>query len=103
MIELAQLFQDMEAAVVTQEPVIENFEQKTEETVTNVHGGNQQLDSAVTKARSARRKKWILFWIVGESTYAASWNSLGAEWLILPSAHYRYHWSCCWGWCGSGG
>ena len=66
MIELAQLFQDMEAAVVTQEPAIENIEDKTENTVENLNQGNKHLDGAVVKARSARRKKWICFWIVGE-------------------------------------
>ena len=70
MIELAQLFQDMEAAVVTQEPAIENIEDKTENTVVNLNQGNKHLDGAVVKARSARRKKWICFWIGGESIYA---------------------------------
>ena len=70
MIELAQLFQDMEAAVVTQEPAIENIEDKTENTVVNLNQGNKHLDGAVVKARSARRKKWICFWIVGESIHA---------------------------------
>ena len=67
MIELAQLFQDMEAAVVQQEPAIENIDTKAEDTVANVHKGNEQLDSAVDKARAARRKKWICLGIVGMS------------------------------------
>ena len=41
MIELAQLFQDMEAAVVTQEPAIENIEDKTENTEVNLNQGNK--------------------------------------------------------------
>ncbi|CAF9931481.1 MAG: Plasma membrane t-SNARE, secretory vesicle fusion [Alectoria fallacina] len=64
MVELAQLFQDMEAAVATQEPAIENTEAKTENTVENLDQGNKHLGGAVVKARSARRKKWICFWIV---------------------------------------
>lgn len=63
MIELAQLFQDMEAAVATQEPAIMNTEEKTENTVVNLDQGNKHLVGAVDKARSARRKKWICFWI----------------------------------------
>ena len=78
MIELAQLFQDMEAAVVTQEPAIENIEGKTENTVENLNQGNKHLDGAVVKARSARRKKWILFWILGEFIYAVSPANLKA-------------------------
>ena len=67
MIELAQLFQDMEAAVVQQEPAIENIENKTDNTVENLGKGNVQLNQAVDKARSARKKKWICFGIVGTS------------------------------------
>ena len=78
MIELAQLFQDMEAAVVTQDPAIENIEGKTEETVDNLNQGNKHLGGAVVKARSARRKKWICFWIVGESCYAVPSIGLNA-------------------------
>ena len=70
MVELAQLFQDMEAAVATQEPAIENTEAKTENTVENLDQGNKHLGGAVVKARSARKKKWICFWIVGMSIYA---------------------------------
>ena len=65
MIELAQLFQDMEAAVIEQEPAVMDIEQKGEETAVNVTKGNEQLDDAVKKARSARRKKWICLGIVG--------------------------------------
>ena len=67
MVELAQLFQDMEAAVVEQEPAVANVEGKTEDTVVNLDQGNKHLDGAVVKARSARKKKWICFWIVGKS------------------------------------
>lgn len=66
MIELAQLFQDMEAAVVQQEPAVENIETKAEDTVTNLDQGNIQLDKAVDKARAARKKKWICLGIFGE-------------------------------------
>lgn len=75
MMELAQLFQDMEAAVVTQEDAITNTEAKTENTVDNLDQGNKHLGGAVVKARSARRKKWILFWIVGKSIFRHSSGS----------------------------
>ena len=67
MIELAQLFQDMEAAVIEQEPAVENIDTKAEDTVQNVGKGNEQLDQAVVKARSARKKKWICLGIVRKS------------------------------------
>ncbi len=69
MIELAQLFQDMEAAVVQQEAPIAHIDDKAEDTVTHVNKGNEQLVGAVDKARSARRKKWICLGIV--RTYLA--------------------------------
>lgn len=69
MVELGQLFQDLEATVVVQEEPIQGIENKTEETVVNLDQGNKHLDGAVVKARSARRKKWICFWIAGESIY----------------------------------
>jgi len=58
MLELAQLFQDLDAIVVQQEPMIANIEEKAEETHTNMVGANEHLGVATDKARSARRKKW---------------------------------------------
>jgi len=66
MIELAQLFQDMEAAVVQQEPAIQHIDDKAEDTVVHLNKGNEQLDQAVVKARSARRKKWICLGILSK-------------------------------------
>ena len=62
MITLAQLFQDLEAAVVQQEPAVMQIEQQGNEVNDNVKVANTQLDSAVKKARAARRKKW---WCAG--------------------------------------
>lgn len=75
MIELAQLFQDMEAAVVQQEPAIQNIDDKAEDTVVNINKGNEQLDQAVVKARSARKKKWICLGIVGKLSLASLCDS----------------------------
>ena len=65
MIELAQLFQDMEAAVVQQEPAVEIIDTKAEDTHMNISKGNEHLDQAVVKAAAARRKKWICLGICG--------------------------------------
>ena len=70
MIELAQLFQDMEAAVVQQEDPIRDIEIKGEDTVVNLNKGNENLDSAVVKARAARKKKWICLGIFSESLHS---------------------------------
>ncbi|KAL8813384.1 MAG: hypothetical protein Q9223_007049 [Gallowayella weberi] len=59
MIELAQLFQDVDAAIVEQEAPVQNIETGVEKTHENIQGGNKQLDGAIKKARAIRRKKWI--------------------------------------------
>ncbi|KAI4197767.1 MAG: hypothetical protein LQ346_002927 [Caloplaca aetnensis] len=59
MIELAQLFQDVDAAIVEQEAPVQQIEKQTEHTQENVAGGNKHLDGAIVKARSIRKKKWI--------------------------------------------
>jgi syntaxin 1B/2/3 len=58
-IELAQLFQDMDTLVIQQEVAITNIEQKAEETVEHFDKGNEQLVVAVDTARKTRRKKWM--------------------------------------------
>jgi syntaxin 1B/2/3 len=68
MMELAQLFQDLETLVVQQEPAVTQIEHKGEEVTENVGKGNTELDGAVKKAKAARRKKWICFGIVGMLT-----------------------------------
>ncbi|EHY52411.1 hypothetical protein HRR83_009254 [Exophiala dermatitidis] len=64
MIELAQLFQDLEALVVQQEPAVTQIEQRGEEVTEHVAKANTELEGAVVKARAARRKKWICLGIV---------------------------------------
>lgn len=65
MIELQQLFQDLDAIVVQQEPMVENIEQKAEETHTHMVAGNTEVGKAVKSARAARKKKWICLGICG--------------------------------------
>ena len=65
-IELSQLFQDLDAIVVQQESVVQEVESKAVETSDNVGKANEATAGAVTKARSARRKKWWCLLIVGK-------------------------------------
>lgn len=64
MIELAQLFQDMDTLIIQQEEAIANIEQKGEEIVENLDKGNQEVGTAINTARATRRKKWICLGIV---------------------------------------
>ncbi|TDZ13360.1 Protein transport protein SSO2 [Colletotrichum spinosum] len=62
MVELAQLFQDMDVLVVQQEAAVTQIEQKGEEVVENLDKGNQEINTAVDTARKTRKKKW---WCLG--------------------------------------
>ncbi|UNI23613.1 hypothetical protein JDV02_009422 [Purpureocillium takamizusanense] len=62
MVELAQLFQDMDTLVVQQEAAVMQIEQKGEEVVDNLDKGNQEIGTAVDTARKTRKKKW---WCLG--------------------------------------
>ncbi|KAK5127292.1 hypothetical protein LTR08_004455 [Meristemomyces frigidus] len=64
MLELQQLFQDLDEVVVMQEPLVQRIEQKAEETNTHLEAGNVHVEQAVGSARAARKKKWICLGIV---------------------------------------
>lgn len=65
MIELAQLFQDMDTLVMQQDVAVANIEQKGEEVVENLDKGNVEIGTAVNTARATRKKKWICLGICG--------------------------------------
>lgn len=66
LIELAQLFQDMEQLVVEQEPMVDQIDNRGQEIVENTSKANEELGGAVKSARSARRKKWWCLLIARE-------------------------------------
>lgn len=65
MIELAALFEDMEALVVQQEDNVTVIEQKGEQVQDNLDNGTQQIGVAIESARARNRKKWWCLLIVG--------------------------------------
>ncbi|OCL13681.1 t-SNARE [Glonium stellatum] len=64
MVELAQLFTDLDAIVVQQEPLVADIERKGEEVHENVVKANVEIGGAIEKARSRNRKKWWCLLIV---------------------------------------
>jgi syntaxin 1B/2/3 len=64
MIELAELFQDMEALVVQQEAAVTQIEGKGEEVVENMDKGTAEIGTAIVSARARNRKKWWCLLIV---------------------------------------
>lgn len=65
MVELTQLFQDIDTLVVQQDAAVTQIEQKGEEVVDNLDKGNEEIGVAVNTARATRKKKWICLGISG--------------------------------------
>ena len=76
MLVLAQLFQDLEAAVVQQEPAVTQIEQRGEEVTEHVAKANTELTGAVRDAHAARRKKWWCLGIAGVYNGSAICSSI---------------------------
>ena len=64
-IELAQLFEDMDVLVVQQEAAVINVEDQGVRIVDDLNKGTQQLDTAVVSAKNARKWKWWCLGICG--------------------------------------
>jgi syntaxin 1B/2/3 len=58
MIELAELFNDMDNLVMQQEAAVTNIEMKGEEVVDNMDKGNEEIGTAIVHARNTRKWKW---------------------------------------------
>ena len=63
---LAQLFLDLEALVMQQEPAVTVIEQDVNQINDHVQAANTELNAAAKKARAARRKKFYCLGICGE-------------------------------------
>lgn len=61
---LAQLYEEVNAIVLQQEPVVAQINQQSEVVHENVNQANSQLDGAIKSARAANRKKWYCAGIV---------------------------------------
>ena len=66
MIELAQLFQDLDTMVVQQEEAVVQIEQKGEQINDNLDKANEEIATAVNTSRKTRKKKWICLGICRE-------------------------------------
>ncbi|KAF9273976.1 Plasma membrane t-SNARE, secretory vesicle fusion [Linnemannia elongata] len=62
-VELNQLFIDMETLVTEQAEVMNTIEENTQQADTHLETGNKEVDVAIDNAKGARRKKWICFFI----------------------------------------
>jgi syntaxin 1B/2/3 len=64
MIELGQLFEDLNQMVIQDEVKVKQIEDHAVEVQDNIIKGNEELDHGIKSARAARRKKWCLFWMI---------------------------------------
>ncbi|KAK2747374.1 Plasma membrane t-SNARE, secretory vesicle fusion [Onygenales sp. PD_40] len=63
-IELAQMFQELDAIVIQQGEAVDRIDQQAEDVHMNVVKGNEEIDGAINKARARNKKKWICLGIV---------------------------------------
>lgn len=89
MVELSQLFQDMDTLVVQQEAAVMQIEQKGEEVVDNLDKGNEEIGVAVNTARKTRKKKWICLGICSKFALHV-FLRIGIP-NPVSSCHYCYH------------
>ncbi|KAI8887611.1 t-SNARE [Backusella circina FSU 941] len=62
-VELHQLFMDMQMMVEQQGETLNNVEQNAETTAVNLNEGNKFLTRAISTAKSTRAKKWCCFFL----------------------------------------
>jgi syntaxin 1B/2/3 len=88
MMELAQLFQDMEALVVQQEDAVTLTAQNGEQVQDNLGKGTEQINLGIKSARARNRKKWYCLGIAG-MFYVSLITKLSP--LTRQSAYYHHH------------
>jgi len=94
MIELAEMFQDMDNLVMQQEAAVVNIEMKGEEVVDNMDKGNEQIGTAIQSARNTRKWKWWCLGICGMYLLASlQFQYLYFDQLLtrMFSPHHHYH------------
>jgi hypothetical protein len=97
MIQLAGLFQDLEASVVMQEPAVTQIEQKGEEVNDNVGKANVEIDGAISKARSRNRKKWWCLLIIRKYSLRRGECRYQQLTSLYSSHHHHCGCRCCGG------
>ncbi|EPQ67608.1 Bgt-757 [Blumeria graminis f. sp. tritici] len=91
MIELAQLFEDMNTLVVQQEESIANIDMKAEEVVENIDKGTEEIGVAIESAKNTRKWKW---WCLG---IVSTFDKNIFRWIfysiltVASSTHYYCH------------
>ncbi|OAX77357.1 hypothetical protein ACJ72_08347, partial [Emergomyces africanus] len=64
LLELSQMFQDLDAIVIQQEAAVERIDDQTQIVHENITKGNEEIGGAIKSARARNKKKWICLGIV---------------------------------------
>ncbi|KKZ67963.1 hypothetical protein EMCG_06369 [[Emmonsia] crescens] len=64
LLELSQMFRDLDAIVIQQEAAVERIDDQTQIINENITKGNEEIGGAIKKARARNKKKWICLGIV---------------------------------------
>lgn len=92
-VELAQMFQDLDALVVQQEAAVTQIDEAGEEVLTNVNKANEEISGAIEKARSRNRKKWWCLLICRKfSNLSSEWHSVANG--VCNSSHHHHYRGC---------
>ncbi|OJD12514.1 hypothetical protein AJ78_06909 [Emergomyces pasteurianus Ep9510] len=64
LLELSQMFRDLDAIVIQQEAAVERIDDQTQIVHENITKGNEEIGGAIKSARARNKKKWICLGIV---------------------------------------
>jgi syntaxin 1B/2/3 len=87
MIELAELFKDVDNLVMQQEAAVTNIEMKGEEVVEHMDKGNQEIGTAIVHARNTRKWKWWCLCITVLIIVIIAAGVAGWYFTLGPGAH----------------
>lgn len=92
-IELAQMFQDLDALVVQQDAAVERIDVAAEGVREDVGKGRTEIETAIKSARARNRKKW---WCLGISSMhqISSFQPASSVLTLFSSSHPHHHCGC---------
>jgi syntaxin 1B/2/3 len=89
MIQLAEMFNDMDNLVMQQEAAVTNIELKGEEVVDHMDKGNQEIGTAIVHARNTRKWKWWCLCITGTLISCSTYIFSSTNKCLSPHHSYR--------------
>ena len=63
MMELAEMFNDVEQLVIAQEPMVDQTEHNAERVQGDIERGNTEIDKGIASAKQRRKLKWFCLFL----------------------------------------